>query len=170
MVHLKPLIDKKQIASKIKEVASWIDEEYRNSDLVLLVILKGAICFAADLIRAIHISCDFQTVQCSSYGSRGIERGPLSVFGLDRLDIQQRDVLILDDIYDSGITLRHVFEKIKEKQPRSIKSLVLLTRKNSLSQPDRSLFSIDGEFVVGYGLDFKEKYRGLNGIYSLEEH
>lgn len=172
MVKLKPLIAKEQIASKISEIAAEIDRDYADGDLVIVMVLKGAICFAADLIRAITISCDLQTVQCSSYGAGGTNRGELKVFGLDALDITGRDVLLVDDIFDSGETLFALQAALWKKKPQSLKTLVLLSRrspKRADIEPDRSGFSIGSEFVVGYGLDYKERYRGLPGVFVLEE-
>src|SRR5690606_16767689 len=136
------------------------------------MVLKGAICFAADLIRALKIPCDLQTVQCSSYGTLGTQRGELKIFGLEALEIQGRDVLLLDDIFDSGQTLFALEEALWKQEPHSLKSLVLLARKTPHRtdiQPDRLGFSIGNEFVVGFGLDYKERYRGLPGIFILEE-
>ncbi len=172
MVKLKLLIGKERIASKISEIAAEINHDYREKDLVIVMVLKGAICFAADLIREITLPTDLQTVQCSSYGALGVNRGELKIFGLDSLDITNRDVLLLDDIFDSGHTLSALQEALWKKKPRSLKTLVLLSRPaphlNEI-RPDRSGFSIGSEFVVGYGLDYKERYRGLPGIHILEE-
>ncbi len=166
------MIDKKQIASSIAQVALEIDREYADGDLVIVMVLKGAICFTADLIRDITVACDLQTVQCSSYGAGGTKRGELKVIGLEALEIENRDVLIVDDIFDSGHTLFVLVEALKMKNPRTLKNLVLLTRNAPHIPhfyPDRSLFTIQDEFVVGYGLDYKEKYRGLPSIYALED-
>jgi hypoxanthine phosphoribosyltransferase len=169
--NLKPLIAKEQIATSIAQAASEIDSEYANRDLVIVMVLKGAICFTADLIRSMTITCDLQTVQCSSYGAGGTKRGELTIFGLEALEIENRDLLVVDDIFDSGYTLFTLSEALKKKNPSTIKSLVLLTRNAPHVpnfRPDRSLFTIKDEFVIGYGLDYKEKYRGLPAIYALE--
>ncbi len=167
-----PLIAKEQIATSIAQAASDIDRQYKDKDLVIVMVLKGAICFTADLIRAMTIPCDLQTVQCSSYGKGGTKRGELNIFGIEALEIENRDVLVVDDIFDSGHTLFSLIETLNKKNPSSLKSLVLLTRNASEMSdfhPDRSLFSIEDEFVIGYGLDYKEKYRGLPSIYALEQ-
>ena len=113
LVKLTRLIGQKQIASKIIQIAREIDREYSGKDLVILMVLKGSICLVADLIRAIEIPCDIEVVQCKSYGKSGVHRGSLEIFGLDRLDCHDRDVLIVDDIFDSGNTLAsliHAYE------------------------------------------------------------
>lgn len=169
---MKLLIDKERIASSIAQAASEIDAEYRHLDPVLIMVLKGAICFTADLIRAMKISCNLQSVQCSSYGIGGTQRGQLTLYGLDALNIKHRDVILVDDIFDSGHTLAALIKELHKQNPRSLKTLVLLDRGTSEIpgfSPDRSLFTIGREFVLGYGLDYKESYRGLPEIYSLEE-
>ncbi len=166
--HLKPLISKEQISEKLHETALQIKSDYANKDLVVVMVLKGSLCLVADLIRELDLPLDVQVVQCSSYGARGTQRGELSVFGLDRLNIHNRDVLIVDDIFDSGHTMNVLIDKLGEKQPRSIKSMVLLAKDVphvTDYRPEYVLFDIENLFVVGYGLDFKERYRGLTGVY-----
>jgi len=172
LVKLKPLIAKEQIVTRIAELAKEIDRNYAGRDLVIVMVLKGAICLAADLIRAMKIPCDLQSVQCSSYGARGTVRGELEIFGLERLQVTGRDVLILDDIFDSGETLFALERAIAQLKPKSLELLVLLARATKRRfdiQPNAIGFSISDEFVVGYGLDYKEHYRGLGGIFILEE-
>lgn len=169
---MKPLIEPSQIASKLKETAAKIEADYVGKDLVIITVLKGALCLVADLIRLLEIPFELETIQSSSYGARGTERGELRISGTDRLQIHNRDVLLVDDIFDSGHTMTALLKQIKEKHPRSLKTCVLLNKTNvpkiSLYRPDYVLFDIDNLFVVGYGLDFKEQYRGLPGIYVLE--
>lgn len=169
---MKLLIDKETIAHKLREVAVHINREYAGKDLVVVMVLKGALCLVADLIRELTVSFDIETVQCSSYGFKGAQRGELCISGLDQLRVHNRDVLIVDDIFDSGHTLYALSQKIQELRPASIKSCVLLNKQNvpkvSTYRPEYVLFDIDNLFVVGYGLDFKEQYRGLSGVYILE--
>jgi hypoxanthine phosphoribosyltransferase len=168
---VKLLIGKQRIAAKIKVVAREIDREYTQKDLVILMVLKGAVCFAADLLRAIRVPCDIEAVQCASYGARGTLRGDLNIFGLERINLTGRDVLIVDDIFDSGHTLTSLIHAVQEQRPSSIKSLVLLYKKVThvtLMRPDYVLFEIEDHFVVGYGLDYKERYRGLSGVYIYQ--
>lgn len=165
---LRPLISQEEIAGRIRETALQINKDYKNKDLVIVMVLKGALCLTADLIRELDLPLDVEYVQCSSYGARGVERGELTVIGLDRLNIHNRDVLIVDDIFDSGHTMATLVDALKEKHPRSLKSLVLLLKDvphMTDYRPEYVLFPIENEFVVGYGLDFKERYRGLPGIF-----
>jgi len=169
---MKLLLSKEKIAEQIKLTAAQIHRDYSGQDLVIVMVLKGALCVVADLIREIDLSFDVETVQCSSYGLRGTERGELEVLGVNLLHIHNRDVLVVDDIYDSGHTMKALFESLKLKQPRSLKSCVLLYKNNvpkiNHYRPDYVLFDIDNLFVVGYGLDYKEKYRGLPGVYVMD--
>lgn len=169
---LRPLIEKEEIAKKVRQTAAQIKSDYAGQDLVVIMVLKGSLCLVADLIREIDLPLDVQTVQCSSYGARGTQRGELQVIGADRLHIHNRDVLIVDDIFDSGHTMITLIDTLKELQPRTLKTCVLLYKndvpKITDYRPDYVLFDIDNLFVVGYGLDFKERYRGLSGVYVLE--
>lgn len=168
---LKPLIQKEQIAEKVKEASRQITRDYQGKDLVIVMVLKGALCLVADLIREIDLPLDIQTVQCSSYGARGTERGELIVIGADRLQIHNRDVLIVDDIFDTGHTMMTLIDTLQEQKPRSIQSCVLLCKQDVPKvtdyRPEYVLFDIPNAFVVGYGLDYKERYRGLSGVYIL---
>lgn len=169
---MKLLIEPHQIASKLKETAAKIKADYAGKDLVIVMVLKGALCLVSDLIRSLDMPFEVEAIQSSSYGIRGMERGELQISGVDRLQIHNRDILIVDDIFDSGHTMMALLKQIKEKHPRSLKSCVLLNKINIPKitdyRPDYVLFDIDNLFVVGYGLDFKEQYRGLPGIYVLE--
>ena len=172
LVKLKTLIDQKQITAKILEIARKIDQNYADKDLTVIVILKGSIILAADLVRAISVPCEIEFVQAQSYGQHGTQRGSLQIFGLDRIAIKNRDVLLIDDIFDSGHTLTTLKAVLQEKEPRSIQTLVLLSKKVDRTityHPDYVLFDVEDQFVVGYGLDYKEQYRNLSGIFILEE-
>jgi hypoxanthine phosphoribosyltransferase len=168
---IKPLITKEEIASKIKEISIRIENDYQGKDLVIVMILKGAICLVADLMRELNLPLDLQTVQCSSY--RGATtRGELTVMGIERLNIKNRDVLIVDDIFDSGHTIASLKKELQTLEPRSVKSCVLLNKLNvpkvTEYLPEYVLFNIPDAFVIGYGLDFQERYRGLSDVCILE--
>ncbi len=171
-IKLRPLITKEQISRRLTEICIQIERDYGGKDLVVLMVLKGALCLVADMIRQIDLPFDLQTVQCSSYGSKGMERGDLTILGSDRLSIHNRDVLIVDDIFDSGHTMASLMKTLKQQKPRSMKSCVLLYKRDVpkviQDRPDYVLFDIDNLFVVGYGLDYKEQYRGLPAVYVLD--
>lgn len=169
---LRPLIEKEEIARRMKEISAEITRDYQGKDLVIVMVLKGALCVVADMIRQVDLPLDLQMVQCSSYGARGTMRGDLNVIGIDRLQIHNRDVLVVDDIFDSGHTMEALMDALQSLKPRSLKTCVLLYKQDSPKmteyQPDYVLFDIQNLFVVGYGLDYKERYRGLSGVYVLE--
>jgi len=172
-IPLQPLISREEIALKIDETAHQIDRDYADRDLTILMVLKGSIFIVSDLMRALSIPCTLEVVQCKSYGERGSHRGELQIIGLESLRLDHRDVLIVDDIFDSGQTMASLVAALQAKGARSVKSLVLLYKKDASHvtslRPDYRLFDIENRFVVGYGLDFKEYFRNLPGIFIMEE-
>lgn len=162
------LISHEEIKQKIAEVARLIEKQFAGEEITLLMVMKGAICLAADLMRELNISVNFEYIRASSYGMLGTERGSLTVEGLDKIDIASKNILLVDDIYDSGATLSHIISECRKKNPKMLKTLVLLSKKvrRDLSYiPDYVLFEIENQFVVGFGLDYNEQYRGLSGVY-----
>ncbi len=170
--HLSLMITPEAICKEIKKMARHLDNEYRDQELVIVMILKGSLCFVADLIREMKKDIQLECIQCSSYGKLGTQQGTLTVSGIEKLDIESKHVLIVDDIADSGKTLAAVVPQIHRLNPKSVKTLVLLEKKrnNVCFHPDWSLFKIEDKFVIGYGLDYKEYSRGLKGIYFLDHH
>lgn len=171
MSELRLLIPQEAIIKKITQVAHKIQKEYLHDELVIVMIMKGAICLVADLIRHLTLPCFLECVHASSYGEGGMKRGALTIRGVENLNIAGKKVLIVDDIFDTGHTLASVVSELMQLKPKSLKSLVLLSKKKKRSSsfvPDYTLFEIDDEFVVGYGLDYKEKYRNLPGIYIFQ--
>lgn len=167
----KMLISPTSIHERLQEIAHQIEHDYQGKDLVIVMVMKGALCIVADLIRVLDLPFNVEAVQCCSYGASGKERKELKVFGLDRISVHNRDVLIVDDIFDSGHTIATLVQEIQKHEPRSIKTCVLLKKnvpRETKLIPDYSLFEIENLFVVGYGLDYKEEYRGLPGIYVIE--
>lgn len=167
---LEVLISQEEIERQIKNVAIKIDADYHGDEIVIVIVMKGAICLVADLIRALHNPCSLEFICGSSYGLGGTERGKLTLTGIQGLQLKDKNVLVVDDIYDSGTTLTRIMEELKELQPATLKSLVLLSKnvpRKFSYKPDYVLFEIENRFVVGYGLDYKEYYRGLPGIFAL---
>jgi len=164
---VRVLINQDQIHQKIKEVARQIERDYQGKNLVVVTVLKGAILLTADLIREIDLPLTLETIQCSSYGAGGARRSELKIFGLDRLDIKDKDVLIVDDIFDTGHTMAGLYKAFADLYPSSIKNCVLLKKMvphETTIRPDYALFEIENLFVVGYGLDYKERYRGFPSV------
>lgn len=164
------LISSDEIAAKVSEVAAQINKDYEGKQLTLVMIMKGALCVTADLMRQINVPCDVEYVRASSYGQNGMKAGKLTITGLDNIDIAGKDLLVIDDIFETGSTMLQVVNQLNEKQPKSLKTLLLLVKdvpRKTDYCPDYVLFNIPDRFVIGYGLDYKELYRGLPSIYAF---
>lgn len=170
---VKKLIDEKQLQERIKEIANQISKDYNNEELILICILKGAVYFAIDLSKNIkneNLIIDFMKV--SSYGINNRESTGNINFSLDvSQSIEGKNVIIVEDIIDSGITLNYLYDYLKKKNPESLKICVLLDKKERREKEikiDYKGFEIENKFVLGYGLDYDEKYRNLPYIGYVE--
>lgn len=158
------LLDENQLAQRVKELGTEISRDYAGGDLLLLGILKGSVIFLADLARAIHVPVDMDFIAVSSYGAGTSTTGQVRLLKDLEGPIAGRDLLIVEDIIDSGLTLSYLIEILQSREPRSIKVVVLLDkpeRRREKIVPDYTGFTIPDEFVVGYGLDYAEQYRSL---------
>jgi hypoxanthine phosphoribosyltransferase len=167
---LELLISEQAIKQRLQEIGKELHEDYAGEEVTFVIVLKGALCVAVDLMRVVNFPVIVEAVTATSYGLKGTERGELVVNGVENVETEGRHVLIIDDVFDSGYTLSHIVSAFKEKRCKSVKSLVLLAKKKERSMdyvPDYSLFEIGPDFVVGYGMDFKELYRNLPGIFLL---
>lgn len=164
------LIGEWQIAHRIEQLGRRIEKDFRNDDLVVVSLLSGTVIFLADLIRNISIPMHLDFIGVSSYGN-GTESREL-VYTKDlRLEVKGRDVLLVDDILDTGRTLSDVSRKLRKLKPRSIRTCVLLDkpeRRVKEITADYVGFRVPDEFVVGYGLDYAERYRNLPFIGVLK--
>src|SRR5438270_8632409 len=166
------LISDKQIARRIKELSVEIEADFKNREMVVVSLLNGTVMFLADLIRYLSLPLRLDFIGVSSYGA-GTESGELVFTKELRLDVRGRDVLLVDDILDTGKTLYRVLGKIRALKPRRIKTCVLLdktARRLEEVEADYVGFEIPDFFVVGYGLDFAERYRNLPFVGVLHEH
>jgi hypoxanthine phosphoribosyltransferase len=157
------LITEEQIARRVKTLARAMEKDFRGRDLVVVSLLNGTVMFLADLIRHLNLPLRLDFIGVSSYGS-GTESGELVFTKELRLDVRGRDVLLIDDILDTGKTMSRVLPKIRALQPRRVKICVLLdkpSRRVEKIRADYVGFTIPDLFVVGYGLDFAERYRNL---------
>lgn len=165
------LIDEAAIQAKVKELAACIERDYAGKDLTLVCILKGAVLFAADLLRSLSMSVEIDFMAISSYGKGVRTSGVVRILkDLDQ-SIEGKHVLIVEDIVDSGLTLSYLVETLSSRQPASIKTCVLLDkpdRRVVALDPDYVGFEIPDKFVIGYGLDYAEKYRNLPFIGVLK--
>lgn len=170
--NMELLISQEEITQKLQQTAQALEAEYQGEELTIVMVMKGAVCVAVDLMRELNLSTDLEYIKASSYGQKGEQRGELTITGLERLNLKDKNVLVVDDIFDSGLTMERIVAKLAEKQPKSLKSLVLLMKNVSHAttyRPDYVLFDIEDRFVIGYGLDFKEKYRNLKGVYAFKK-
>ncbi|QDU31834.1 Hypoxanthine-guanine phosphoribosyltransferase [Anatilimnocola aggregata] len=168
---MKTLVTEQQIQDSITRLAQDIREREAGKPLTVIAIMTGAIVFLADLMRKLELPMRVGVVQTSSYRG-GTTRGSLSINSDMMLDVKGRDVLLVDDIFDTGHTLKEVIAMIDELGPRSVRSAVLLLKKGRQEvemRPDYVGFEIPDEFVVGYGLDYQDMYRNLPYLAALEE-
>ena len=165
------LISPEKIASRIKEIASELDEIFQDEVPIFIGILNGSIMFMADLLRQVSVDCEMDFIKLSSYhGSES--SGTVRLLKDISADITGRHVVIVEDIVDSGVTIRFIKDRMAEADPTSL-TLVSLLLKPDLAKLDFPIdivgFEISPEFVVGYGLDYDQKYRNFDGIYRLKE-
>ncbi len=167
------LIDQTQIAERIVEIIKEIEADYEGADnLVLVCLLKGSFVFTADLSRAIKMHHEIDFMVASSYGRGTVSRGSVEIIHDLHSDIFGRHVLIVEDIIDSGYTLAHVRQMLLTRHPASLRICTLLNKpeRREVDVPvDYIGFDIPDEFVVGYGLDYDEKYRNLPFVGVLKE-
>ena len=170
----KIILTEEQIQARIKELGKQINDLYcgQKEDLVVVCILKGALIFTADLVRQIKRQVVFDFMDVSSYGLTTESFGSVRINKDLEEEIKGKHVLIVEDIIDTGITLKKVIEMLLTREPKSIKTCTLLDKPSRRTEkhiiPDFNGFEIPDEFVVGYGLDFAEKYRNLPCIAVLK--
>lgn len=167
------IVTEDEISAKIKELAAQVEEDYRGRDLLMVGVLKGAVMAMADLSRALQRHVDMDWMAVSSYGSGTKSSGVVRILkDLDR-DITGREVLIVEDIVDSGLTLSWLKANLESRGAKSVEILAIL-RKPDAAKVDIKVkyvgFEIPADFVVGYGLDFNEKYRNLPFVGVLAKH
>ena len=166
------LIADEQLARRVKTLAAEIEKDFRGREMVVVSLLSGTVMFLADLIRHLNLPLRLDFIGVSSYGS-GTESGELVFTKELRLDVRGRDVLLVDDILDTGKTMSRVLSKIRALKPRRIKTCVLLdkpARRVENIHADYVGFAIPDLFVIGYGLDFAERYRNLPFVGVLHPH
>lgn len=168
----KVLFTEEQIARRIKTLAREVEKDFRGREMVVVSLLSGTVLFLADLIRHLNLPLRLDFIGVSSYGL-GTESGDLVFTKELRLDVRNRDVLLVDDILDTGKTLTRVIPKLQALKPRCIRTCVLLdkpARRTYNIQADYVGFKIPDFFVIGYGLDFAERYRNLPFVGVLHPH
>jgi hypoxanthine phosphoribosyltransferase len=168
---LRPLLSEDQIQTRIRELGKRIDADYPDGILYLICILKGACYFLADLSRSIKRDTFIDFMGISSYGKGKTSSGEVKITKDLDISLEGADVLIVEDIIDSGITLSYLVSLLQQRKPKTVRIVALLDKPERRLRPVEVAyvgFQIPDEFVVGYGLDFAEKYRNLREICVLE--
>ena len=172
-IKRKILFTKEVIEKRVWELAETISRDYEGGELIVIGVLKGAFVFMADLIRHFSIPCLIDFVKLASYGAGSVSSGKVVMTkDIDISNIEGKDVLIAEDIVDTGLTLSFLVNLFRERNPRSVKVCALLDKRQRREVPfeaDYVGFTIEDGFVVGYGIDFNEKFRYLPEIYIIGE-
>jgi len=169
-MQLKKLIDKKEINNNIKQMGTDISKYYDNNSITVVSILKGSLLFTSDLIREIDLQMYIEFLRLTSY--MGTRRKSIKLNGSIDFDIKGRNLLIIEDIIDSGNTIHYIVDELKKYNPNSIKIATLLFKPSTYNfdmKIDWIGFNIKNDFVVGYGLDYNEMYRNKKSIYKLSD-
>ena len=170
---LDVLITQERLQARIAELAAQIDADYAGRELLLVGVLKGAVMVMADLARAMHLPVSMDWMAISSYGSATTSSGVVRILKDLDTDISGKHVLVVEDIVDSGLTLSYLVHNLQSRDPASVAVCVLLRKRAAAQMPvgvDYTGFEIDDEFVIGYGLDYAERYRNLPFIGTLAPH
>ncbi len=164
------LFSKEMIARRVADLAEEISRDYAGKELVVIGVLKGAFIFMADLIRQLRVPCIIDFARLASYGAGSVSSGQI-VFTKDiEMEIRDRDVLIVEDIVDTGLTLSYLVQAFRERGPASLKVCAFMDkrlRRKVVFEADYVGFTIDDGFVIGYGLDFNEKARFFPDVYIV---
>ncbi len=167
-----PMLKEEVLQERIKELGKQISNDYRDKVPVFIGVLNGAFLFLSDLIKNVNIDCEIDFFKLSSYGDEKISSGKVKMLKELNCDVNGRDILIVEDIVDSGLSIKFIEELILPHNPASMKVVSLLVKPNSLRynvKIDYIGFDIPSKFVIGYGLDYAQKYRNLRSIYVLSE-
>ena len=167
------LIDADRLQARIRELGDEITADYAGRELLLVGVLKGAVFFMADLMRVITVPCEIDFMAISSYGASTDSSGVVRILKDLDINIEGRDVLVIEDIIDSGLTLSYLVRNLESREPASLAVCALLTKpeRREIDVDVRYVgFEIPNRFVIGYGLDFAERYRNLPYVGVLHEH
>ncbi len=165
------LFDRETIARRVQEIGKEISLKYPEGNLLLIGILKGSFIFMADLCRSLDVACKLDFVRISSYGNETVTSGRLDIIMDVGVPVRDKNVILVDDIVDSGLTLSEYRTRLEERQPLSLETAALIdktARRDKHVSLDYCGFRIEDGFIVGYGLDCNEQYRNLPGLYILE--
>ena len=166
------LIDEETLSTRVAELGAEVSADYQGRDLLLIGVLKGAVFFMADLMRELTVPCEIDFMAISSYGAATDSSGVVRILKDLDINVAGRDVLVVEDIIDSGLTLSYLMRNLESREPASLEVCALMTKpdRREIDVPVRYIgFEIPNRFVVGYGLDFGERYRNLPYVAVLSE-
>lgn len=165
------LITEKEIRAKVKELGKKISKDYQGKELIIIGVLKGAVIFLSDLLRALKVSCELDFIGISSYGDDTKSSGVVRITKDLEESIESKHILIVEDIVDTGLTLQYLIKNLQSRKVASLKVCALLD-KPSKHKVDVKIdylgFTIPDKFIMGYGLDYQEKYRNIPYIFYLK--
>lgn len=167
-----PLLSEEEIQKRVKELGEEISGDYRGKVPVFIGVLNGAFIFMSDLIKNVDIECEIDFFKLSSYGDSKISSGNVKLLKELNCDVNDRDIIIVEDIVDTGLSIKYIEDLFSKHTPKSMKVVSLLVKPESLKYDvkiDYIGFRIPSQFVIGYGLDYQQKYRNLSSIYVLSE-
>jgi len=170
--QLKILIGRDEIAKAVNKLAREIERDYQDRQPLLICVLKGSFMFMADLIRELDLPLELDFVRLSSYDAARETSGKVKVVHETKTPVKDRDVLVVEDIVDTGITISFLLDYLKNKQPASLKVCTLTDKPSRRRVPvpiDYHGFTVPNKFIVGYGLDCDQRFRNLPDIYTLED-
>ncbi|MEN3046014.1 MAG: hypoxanthine phosphoribosyltransferase [Candidatus Hydrothermales bacterium] len=167
------ILKEKEIKKKVKEIAELLRNEYKEKNPIIIGVLKGGFVFLADLIREMGIDCTLEFIRLSSYGKKSkITEKDVKIMWDIPIDIKDKDVILVEDIIDTGYTLKFLKEALLKRKPKSLKTVVFLDkyeRREVDIEIDIVGFKVPNKFLVGYGLDYNEKFRYFKNVYGLDE-
>jgi hypoxanthine phosphoribosyltransferase len=166
------LVSAEDLQRRIRELGAEISADYEGRDLVMIGVLKGAVLFLADLMRELEVPCEIDFIAVSSYGSATDSSGVVRILKDLDASIEGRDVLLVEDIVDSGLTLHYLLKSLRARNPRSLQVCALLTKpeRRRVDLPIRYVgFEIANRFAIGYGLDHAQRYRNLPYVAALKD-
>lgn len=170
--NMKELISAERISKRIKAIARKIDRDYKGKQPIFIGVLNGSFILIADLVREVKVNCEIDFIKLSSYGDEKISSGEVKLLKELNCQIKGRDIILIEDIVDTGLSVSYLRKLILKEKPASLRFVTLLYKKDICKidfEIDYIGFEIENEFVVGYGLDFAQKYRNLKAVYVLQE-
>ncbi|KON28716.1 hypoxanthine phosphoribosyltransferase [miscellaneous Crenarchaeota group archaeon SMTZ-80] len=166
------LINQEKLSRRIRQLAKEISRDYSGKVPIFVGVLNGAILFMADLIRQLTIDCEIDFIKISSYGDKRVSSGQITMIKDFSADLYERDIIVVEDIVDSGRSVQYLKKRIESMKPTGVKFVSLLVKKDCSVVPlkiDYVGFEIMNKFVIGYGLDLAQQKRNLNAIYQVKE-